>query len=236
MKIVIGLLGASLGIMGPAAAGPVEAARGQKIIADARAACGGPAWDRVAGWHERGRVTIPGHEGAYEAWSAMTSLAMALRTEPVGAPASHAGTDGALSWRVLPDGRVDTGRPTGPAQLHARDAYLSNFAYFLPDRFPAAVVAGDPRTIGATVYDVVTVRPAGVEEFDLWIDRASHRVARIVVGNQVAELRGYRTVSGVCAPTVTVQTDGNPAHTTTLTVDGVDTAALPRSVFAPPRK
>jgi hypothetical protein len=82
---------------------------------------------------------------------------------------------------------------------------------------------------------VVSVRPAGAEDFDLWIDGASHRVARIVVGNQVAELRNYRTVSGVCAPTMLIQTDGNPAHAATIEVDSVDTAAVPKSAFAPPK-
>ncbi|UAJ09306.1 hypothetical protein [Polymorphobacter megasporae] len=215
---------------------PLDVARGQSILAEARAACGGQAWDRIAGWHERGRITIAGHpEGSYEEWSAITSLAMAMRTEPGGAAVSHIGTDGTTSWRRLPAGGVDVGSASGPSRLHLRDAYLSNFAYFLPTRFPAAVVAEDPRTVGTTVYDVVTVRPAGSEDFALWIDRASHRVARIVVGNQVAELRNYRTVSGVCAPTLAIQTDGNPAHTTTLDIDSVDTAPLSPAVFAVPR-
>lgn len=235
MKSIIALA-VVLAVGSGAAADPLDAARGAKILADARAACGGAAWDRVAGWHERGRITIPGHpEGSYEAWGAITSLAMAMRTEPGGAPVNHVGTDGTISWRVLPGGAIDAGPPTGPSRLHRRDAYLSNFAYFMPARFPAAVTAGDPRTIGATVYDVVSVRPAGTEDFDLWIDRATHHVARIVVGTQVAELRNYRTVSGVCAPTLAIQTDGNPAHTTTLDIDSVDTSPVSKSVFTPPR-
>lgn len=234
MRSIIALAVAAA--VGTAAAGPLDAARGAKILADARNACGGAAWDRIAGWHERGRISIPGHaEGSYEEWSAITSLAMAMRTEPGGAPVNHVGTDGTISWRVLPGGAVDAGPPTGPSRLHLRDAYLSNFAYFQPVRFPATVTAGDPRTIGATVYDVVSLRPGGVEAFDLWIDRTSHRVARIVVGNQVAELRNYRSVSGVCAPTLAIQTDGNPAHTTTLDIDSVDTAPVPKAVFAPPK-
>lgn len=237
MKMLLGVLAAlTVGTGARAADNPADVARGAKILADARAACGGPAWDRIAGWHERGRITIPGHpEGSYEEWSAITTLAMAMRTEPGGSPVSYVGTDGTLSWRAQPDGIVDIGPPSGPARLHPRDAYLSNFAYFLPARFPATAVAGDARTIGQVVYDVVFVRPVGVEPFELWIDRASHRVARIVVGNQVAELRNYRTVSGVCAPTVAIQTDGNPAHTTTIDIDSVDTAPLPKSAFAPPR-
>ncbi|MGI4881272.1 MAG: hypothetical protein ACRYG4_27740 [Janthinobacterium lividum] len=226
----------AVGTSAAAAENPLDIARGQKILADARAACGGPAWDRLAGWHERGRITVPGHpEGSYEEWSAITSLAMAMRTEPGGAPVSHVGTDGKTSWRRLPNGAIDAGPPSGPNQLHLRDAYLSNFAYFLPTRFPAAVAAGDPRTVGATVYDVITVRPAASEDFDLWIDRSSHRVSRIVVGNKVAELRSYRIVSGVCAPTLAIQTDGNPAHTTTLDIDSVDTSPLSAAVFAAPK-
>ncbi len=236
MKAIIGVAALLALASGGAAADPLDATRGAKILAEARAACGGAAWDRIAGWHERGRITLPGHpEGAYEEWSAITSLAMAMRTEPGGAPVSHIGTDGTTSWRVQPGGGVDAGPPTGATRPHLRDAYLSNFAYFMPTRFPATVAAGDPRTIGATVYDVITVHPAAAEGFDLWIDRASHRVARVVVGGQVAELRDYRPVAGVCAPTLAIQTDGNPAHTTTVNIDSVDTSYVPPSVFAPPR-
>jgi hypothetical protein len=42
-------------------------------------------------------------------------------------------------------------------------------------------------------------------------------------------------VSGVCAPTMLIQTDGNPAHAATIEVDSVDTAAVPKSAFAPPK-
>ena len=214
---------------------PVDAAaaRGVALLAAARAACGGAAWDHVKGWHERGRISVAGRsEGTYEAWAGITHLAMALTTAPAGLPANHAGTDGRVSWRVLPGGGIDLGPPGGPSRLHRRDAYLSNFGWFFPDRFPATATARDAQTIGATVFDVVAVRPIGDEDFDLWLDRETRHVARIVVGAQVAELRNYRTVAGVCAPTAAIQSDGNPAHTTRLDIDSVDTAAVPPDVFA----
>ncbi len=214
---------------------PVDVVRGERILAEARAACGGAAWDRVAGWHERGRIATAGGGGSYEEWAAMSRPAMALRTEVPGAPLSHIGVDGATAWRVLPGGAIDAGPPAGPARPHRRDAYLSNFGYLQPQRFPATVVAGDARTMGGVVYDIVAVRPTATEDFELWVDRASHHVGRIVVGGQIAEFRDYRTVAGVCAPMSVIQTDGNPAHTTTLTVETVEAVAVPAAVFAPPR-
>lgn len=82
-------------------------------------------------------------------------------------------------------------------------------------------------TVGTTICDVVSVRPAGIEDFDRWVDRATQPIARTAVGQQVAEMRAYRTVAEVCAPPMAIQTDRNPAHTTTLSVDSVETALLP---------
>lgn len=217
------------------AATAVDVDGGQRLLAEARAACGGTAWDSLAGWHERGRVVTGGHPGGtYEAWSAITRLAMAVRNDG-GAVASHSGFDGATYWRVLPTGGVAVGSVPATVRLRARDAYLSNFGYFLPGRFPATVAEVGPKTLGGVAFDVVAVTPRGAEGFELWIDHATHHVATIVIVGQTAELSGYRDFGGVCAPTVLVQTDGNSAHAITLHVDSVDTAALPETVFNPPR-
>ena len=235
MKTIIAFALAALSVPLPAA--PANEARGRQLLAEARAACGGAAWDTIVGWHERGVISRAGRpDGPYEEWSAITALAMAMRIESNGAVVSFTGSDATSYWRVLPSGAIDAGSAPGPLRLHARDAFLSNFAYFLPGRFPATVTARDARTVGGAVYDVVSVAPAAAEGFDLWIDRASHHVARFVVGDQVAELRNYRTVAGVCAPTIAIQSDGDLAHTTTIHVDSVDTSPLPNSVFAPPSR
>lgn len=220
----------------PAAGPPLDAGRrGVRLLAEARAACGGAAWDNLAGWHERGRVAAGGRaSGTYEAWSAITGLGMAVRNEGGGAVTGYAGFDGATYWRVRPTGGVDAGSVPATVRLRARDAYLSNFGYFLPGRFPASVFDAGAKTLGRAAFDVVAVTPRGAEGFELWIDHASHRVARIVIAGQVAELSGYRIFAGVCAPTMLVQSDSNPAHTTTLNVDSVETAALPAAVFAVP--
>lgn len=225
-------------VTGRPVAGPALDAgrRGVRLLAEARAACGGAAWDRLAGWHERGRITSGGRSvGTYEAWSAITSLGMAVRNDAGGAVTSYAGFDGATYWRMRPTGGVDVGSDATIVRLRARDAYLSNFAYFLPGRFPATLAEVGPKTLGRVAYDIVAVTPRGAEGFELWLDHASHRVARIVIAGQIAELSGYRDFAGVCAPTTLVQTDGNAAHMTTLDFVSVETAEVPAEVFAPPR-
>lgn len=222
-------------VAAPAAARPPDAATAV-LLAEMRAACGGAAWDRIEGWHETGRVELPGGMSLpYEAWHSMRHPPTATYVNRVeGRIVRQSGYDGAVRWQAGADGRVR--RETDPAALGRarRDAYLSNFGWLLPARFPAAFRLLGPREHAGRSYDVVEVTPEGGDSAELWVDRDSRRVARMVAGPEQAELSDYRVFSGVCTPTTGRQGDGDPAHAIVLHVESVETGPVDPARFAPP--
>jgi hypothetical protein len=64
-RILSGLAAAFvlLMLMAPASAEDDPAARGAALLAGAKAASGGPAWDALAGWHESGTAFLGGVQG-----------------------------------------------------------------------------------------------------------------------------------------------------------------------------
>jgi hypothetical protein len=221
---------------GLSAAAPLPAAMSPStLLTQMRAACGGKAWSKVRGWHETGRVDLPGRPGLpYESWSDMRSLKSATLSRVEGRIVRHVGFDGRTSWQVRPDGRVASASDEAVLRRSRRDTYLSSFGYFYPRRFPAEFRLAGVETRDGRTYDVLRVTPRNAESMDFWVDRATHRIGRIVAGQEYAELGGYRTFSGVCTPTTGRQGDGDPAHAITLHVETVETGPVADSVFSPP--
>ena len=201
-----------------------------------KAACGGEAWERVQGWHETGIVDLPGQPGVpYEIWHDMRTLKTAMINRVDGRVVRHAGFNGSESWQVAADGRVTIGRDPAVVRRQRRDAYLSSAGWFFRDRFPAAIILAGTETRDGRVHDVLRFTPEHADSFDLWVARDTHRISRIVAGNEYAELTDYRMFDGLCSATTGRQGDGDPAHEIVLHVQTVETEdAVPAATFEPP--
>lgn len=207
-----------------------------QVLAQMRAACGGTAWNRVKGWHETGVAEVSGGPTIQnEVWHDMRSLKTRIVGRVEGKVVRDAGFDGQKYWQVSEDGKVQIGSDTGVARRHRRDAYLSSFGWFFPERFPAEIQLAPTQTIDGTTFTILRVSPKDAESFDLWVDPQTHVVRRIVAGKEYAELSDYRTFDGVCSATTGRQGDGDPAHEIVLHVQSVDTTQpIPASMFEPP--
>jgi hypothetical protein len=208
------------------------------ILAEMKSACGGDAWDRVQGWHETGVVEVPGRPPMdHQVWHDMRSLKTAMVTRLDGQIVRHSGFNGATYWQVGRDGTVQAGADPNKLRSQLRDTYLSSAGWFFPKRFPAAIaLAGTESSDGKSV-DVLRITPEGAGSFDLWVDRDTHRIRRIVASNEFAELSDYRMFGGVCSATRGRQGDGDPAHDIVLHVRTVETdAPIPAATFEPPAK
>ena len=204
------------------------------LLARMRAACGGEAWDHIQGWHESGRVEMRGQAGlTYEAFHDVRTLRTTYAQRLNGKIIRLGGFDGTKSWRVGPDGKVQT--VEDPAQLRKtrRDMYLSSAGYYFPERFPATFELVGAKTVGDRSFDVLRVTPANAETAELWVDRQTHRIGRVVAGDEFAEGSDYRMFGKVCGPTRLRQGDGNPANELILHVEAVDTGLLDPAVFVP---
>ena len=226
---------AALAIASPANAEGQSPA--QALLAQMKGACGGSAWDRVQSWHETGSVELPGGQTAEnEVWHDMHSLKSAMIGRMNGKVVRRAGFDGSTYWRAGPDGQVQTANDPAGLRRQRRDAYISSFGWFLPDRFPANVELLPDKAIEGESFQVLRITPQDSDSFELWVDRGTHFVRRIVAGPEFADLTEYKTFGGVCTATRGMQGDGNPQHEITLLVQSVDTSvAAPASVFAAPK-
>ncbi|HYD11482.1 MAG TPA: hypothetical protein VEC11_01405 [Allosphingosinicella sp.] len=218
-------------------AGPLAALPSPEraLLAEMKAACGGEAWDRLQGWHERGRAELPGGQVMhYEAWHDIRTLRSVYAQRRGDVFATISGYDGEVIWNAGAGGRVE--RISDPAALRRRlrDLYVSGFAFFFPDRFPATFALLGTRRHEGTDYDVLRITPANADSVELWVNRQTHRIGRIVAPGETAELGNYREFDGLCTATTGRQGDGDPAHTIVLHVESVETGPLPNELFFAP--
>ena len=206
------------------------------LLAEMKAACGGEAWDRLRGWHETGRAELPGGTVVqYDAWHDIMTLRTVYAQRRGDVFATISGYDGTLIWNAGAGGQVTLDRDPAAIRRRVRDLYVSSFAFFFPDRFPATFTLLGTRSHDGTDYDVLRVTPANADSVELWVNRQTHRLGRIVAPGEAAELSDYRDVEGLCTATTGRQGDGDPAHTVVLHVETVTLGALPTALFeAPP--
>lgn len=206
------------------------------LLAQMREACGGRAWDRVQGWHETGTADLPGMAGvAYETWHDIKTLKSATTNRVNGRVIRRVGFDGANYWQARGTGAAEVGRDPEKLRRQRRDAYISSFAFFFPERFPARFEHLGKRAHEARNYEVIRVTPENSASVEIWVDPRTRRVARFVAEGEHAELSDYRSFAGgICSATTGRQGDGEPAHDLVLHVETVEMGPVRPSIFAAP--
>lgn len=211
----------------------------QRVLTQARAASGGDAWSRLHGWHETGREgTAP-----YEAWFDPLRYGMRVETHdgpsPDGKSGKHVhGFNGQGDWRILPDGvSVPDDDPAHVAHTRAQ-AFFGAAGYFHRARFDAhGEFIGVRQTKDGKSYDVVMVKPYGGDARDLWFDRRTHLLARMVDRSGprpvTATFSDYRRVGPVMVAFQTAIEGAEGPKVRRL--DGVVFAPSDRGLFSLPR-
>jgi hypothetical protein len=223
---------------GQGSAAPDPTAEADAILAHAKAASGGGAWDRLQGWHERGVIVRRDGQVDYEAWIDMRDLAIVNTRTADGATVVH-GSDGRASWIIDPAGGVRFDTTSNGLAASRRNAYFSIFGYFFPKRFAAQRVYVGPQVSGGVTYDVVRVTPADGSPMELWIDRATHRIGALVDPDKahpmIALLSDYRPVGGVMVPFTVATSFGGPRAAIVQHIGAYDFGPPDPSRFTPPQ-
>jgi hypothetical protein len=234
--VVLGLRAPPAGAEEPAAA-PTPSP--DALIAAARQAMGGAAWDKIVTWHEVGTLTAGGLVGTYEGWQDLTNLHNS-GSFALGPTTGGSGWDGTAAWTTdsSQDVRIES---SGEAAAQAiQDAYRAAYGLFFLDRFPAAIDAAGDRQDNDQVFDAVTVTPDGAEPFEVWFDPDTHRIAREVqlTGSQRHSFifLDFEMVDGAIVPRKTLDRVGDdPKYDTAIEVEAIEFgAAEPDSRYAPP--
>jgi hypothetical protein len=218
------------------AATPAAAQHGagvQSVLQRARAATGGGAWNAARGYHEMGVE----NGRPYERWVDMVRWGERVEA---GAPPTRVvqGYNGFGLW-WLP---LSTPRPPGTeAELLRRarsDAYFAAYGYFFTGRFDVRSSALGVRPSGGRPYDVVRIQPAGGDARELWFDRATGRLGRIVeTGPQprIVEFSDYRRVGRLTLPFQVTTYGQGRAKPDERRLERIEVTSPDRAMFSLPR-
>ena len=158
----------------PAAAAPDPAA----VLAAAKVASGGAAWDALKTQHSLVKLRAAGAEGTVERWSDIATGQSMLQFS-IGALAGAAGWDGKSSWTQegTDAPKVDTS-PAG-IELAVNAAYRDRLAFWYPERARAKIAWKERTEDEGRKYDVVTITPEGGRPFDFWVDAETKLITRL---------------------------------------------------------
>lgn len=145
------------------------------VLAAAKEASGGAAWDSFDGALERGtHGTAP-----YRTWMLFRRYGFRMESGAGEAVRIH-GFNGRTDWTMA--GSRAAPIALGPAMRAETitTAYFTSWGFFFPDRFPATFRTLADQSQDDRAFDVVEVTPGGGRPVELWFDRSTHLLARIV--------------------------------------------------------
>jgi hypothetical protein len=206
----------------------------EEVLAEARKASGGPGWNLLRGIHETG------HQGdvRFETW--VDPLRYGMRTETHEAAGVRIeGFNGQGDWQILPDGKTVAIDDHAAVDRLRTEAFLAAGGIFYTSRFEAHGELIGVKASGGRSFDVLNVQPWGGTPRELWFDRSSHLLARIVdrTGPQAItiELSDYRRVGPVKVAFHTVVRGPGLGDVKDRQLDSVVFAPADRSLFSLPR-
>lgn len=209
----------------------------EEVLAEARKASGGAGWNLLRGIHVAGRELRPGGDVRFETW--VDPLRYGMRTETHEAAGVRIqGFNGQGDWQILPDGRTIAIDDHAAVDKLRTETFLAAGGVFYTSRFEAHGELIGVKSSGGKSFDVLNVEPWGGAPRELWFDRSTHLLARIVdrTGGQpvTTELSDYRRVGPVRIAFKTV-VRGPGAAVQERQLDSVTFAPADRSLFSLPR-
>lgn len=192
-----------------------------EVLAAARNASGGAAWDRVALVRSIGEETFAGLRGRWQL-TEDTVRGRYAQVEDFGIYKISEGFDGSRHWRQDRSGGVHALDSAFAIRNTRTDAWLVQRGY-LKANDGTLYTPPDERVESGARYWLVQATPSNGEPVQLWFDAASHRLARIVrqmpISVLVVRLEDYREVDGVSLPFRIVFSDDNGDSPAAVTIE-----------------
>lgn len=199
------------------AAGPAraDAPTAASLLAEAKAASGGAAWDRVRTLKTQGTSRTSGLSGPAEAIDDLEKGRTLDRFE-LGPMSGAQGHDGKRLWSKDTSGQARE-EEGGDARLGAvNDLYRRRLAWWYPERGQARIEVKGTQQAGGRSFQVLTLVPEGGRPFDLWLDASTHLVDRVVektaLETRTSLYSDYREVEGVKLPFRVRSTNGEEKY------------------------
>lgn len=252
LAIVSMLAWTVLGAAGGLAAAP-PGGEAERVLAAARAASGGAAWDAVRSLTLRARVKTSGLEGPLDS-VADVRTGRYLDRYQLGPMAGAEGYDGVTPWSEDTGRQVQVQEARDAREAAANEAYRRAYAFWYPERHAATIESlgertetetatgstGSGSTGSARRFAVVRFVPDGGRAFEMWIDSASGLVDRTVEAGatetRTTFFSEYREVQGVKLPFALRSSNGDARYDQFITVSSaeINAPAAAQVSFAPP--
>ena len=195
------------------------------ILAAAKVASGGSAWDSLRTQHSNVTISAAGISGNAERWSDIYT-GRSLIKYSIGPVAGAAGYDGKLAWSQDGTGQSRAETADAARELAVNAAYRDKLAFWFPDRAPAQITFLDRVTDEGAQFDVIRIYPEGGRPFQFWINTETHLIERLVEREaqetRTEYLMDMRTVEGVKVPYRVRATRGDSRRDEVVTVDKLD--------------
>jgi len=208
------------------------------VLAHAKAAMGGAAWDGIRFTRTKMHIETSGLKGPGTSFEDSRTGAF-VDTYDLGGLKGASGFDGATVWEQDSSGQVAIQGADDQRQAAINEAYRRSHVFWYADRAPATIEYAGESPDGQRKLHVVRITPKGGRSFDMWIDGKTFLIDRITERNS-RELRttffsDYRAVEGKQIPFASRQTNGETKFDTMTKVESVTFEAdAPRTAFAPP--
>lgn len=194
------------------------------ILAQAKAASGGDAWNAIHSIRLEGTIEMGGLSGSVTQLEDLLTGRSVSRYN-LGSLTGAQGFDGKLGWSQAPGGAIAPDDSPAAKKRDATSAYQTALAYWFPKRWPGKVESLGTRKDTGTTFQVLRITPRGGNPFELWINADTHLIARTVDSSgvlpQTTYFSDYRTVKDVKLPFHMRYSNGKKRYDTVVQVKKV---------------
>lgn len=166
------------------------------VLAQAKKASGGAAWDKVAEIVVQRQIEYEGLTGTSASMEDLIRGRSFSRYQfgSAGYSRGATGNNGETTWSQDDNGDIQLSPPD------VTDSYLLKRGYWRPDLDGASAEMLPAVRERTAMFDCVRITPGSGEPVVLWIDRATHLITHFQVGSASISYSNFRNVDGVLLP------------------------------------
>jgi len=197
----------------------------QEILAKAKQAAGGTAWDPISSVYTKSVIATSGLKGTVESWEDVLT-GRVFASFAIGPMTGAQGFDGKVVWSQDSSKQAKADEAQASREEAANEAYRRSMAYWYPHRAEGRVELLGGQAESGRTFEVMRMTPKDGRGFEVWVDAATFLFDRIIekaaLETRTTFLSDYRPVSGVKIPFVSRTTNGEARYDTLMTVDKVE--------------
>jgi hypothetical protein len=196
-----------------------------EILAKAKQASGGAAWDSIRSIYTKAKVTTGGLNGTAESWEDILTGRGFSRFE-LGPMTGAQGFDGKVLWSQDSSKQVRAEEGGDAREGAINEAYRRCMAYWFPERWEGSIEYLGDKQESNRQFHIIRITPKDGRPFDIWIDATTYLFDRVVektaIETHTTYLSDYRQISGVKVPFSARSTNGEERYDQFGTVEKVE--------------